>query len=104
MRTTALISALAIAFVGSARPAAAQNSTGGATQQAGATETQTTMNPIGSNISSMYAPTADSGYLLGKAAFAMGLGQYNYNSALAVRHLEDAFTQGLNNNLLAEKV
>jgi hypothetical protein len=47
--------------------------------------------------------TFDGSYLMGKAAFARGLGQYNYNTALAIRQLEDANRQAIDNQLYAEK-
>src|SRR5260221_13685522 len=48
--------------------------------------------------------TIAGGYLTGKAAFAQGLGQYNYNTALAIRHLLEANKQAIDNQLYAEKV
>src|SRR6266404_4333496 len=42
-------------------------------------------------------------YLAGRAAFARGLGQDNYNTALAVRQLEDANRQAIENQLYAEQ-
>jgi hypothetical protein len=47
--------------------------------------------------------TIAGGYLTGKAAFAQGLGQYNYNTALAIRELEDANKQAIDNQLYAER-
>jgi GNAT superfamily N-acetyltransferase len=60
--------------------------------------------PIGSNMSSFYnGGTIAGSYLTGKAAFAQGLGQYNYNTALAIRQLEEADRQAIDNHNYAVK-
>lgn len=99
MKMFMTFTATAIALFAFARSAAAQTSSGGAPTQVSTEATQVSMNPIGGSAGGFYGPTADSGFLIGKAAFAMGLGQYNYNTALAARQLQEADKEAIQNDL-----
>jgi hypothetical protein len=53
-----------------------------------------------------YSPgygTIAGSYLSGAGALADGLGQYNYNTALAIRQLEEANRQAIDNQVYAQK-
>jgi hypothetical protein len=59
---------------------------------------------IGSSNSSFFdGGTVTGSYFGGLAAFSQGLGQFNYNTALAVRQLEDAEHQSIDNHNYAAK-
>src|SRR5436305_8389284 len=85
--------------------AAAGQSSGGGGQGGGGSALSMGTNAIGSNgLEGGTGTTAEGSLLSGKAAFAQGLGQYNYNTALATRHLLEANKQAIDNQLYAEKV
>jgi hypothetical protein len=56
----------------------------------------------GGGYSPGYGTIAGSSFA-GLGAFASGLGEYNYNTALAIRQLEEANRQSIDNKLYAEK-
>jgi hypothetical protein len=103
-----------VAFGASA--ASAQSMAGRAATSSSSSMTSTSTTPNGSTSTivypiSGYGPGAYSpGYgtitgssLAGLGAFASGLGEYNYNTALAIRQLEEANRQSIDNKLYAEK-
>lgn len=54
----------------------------------------------------VYSPgygTVAGSYLSGAGALASGLGEYNYNTALAIRQLQDANRQAIDNQVFAQK-
>jgi hypothetical protein len=54
----------------------------------------------------VYSPgygTVAGSYLSGAGALASGLGEYNYNTALAIRQLQDANRQAIDNQVYAQK-
>jgi hypothetical protein len=96
--------------------ASAQSMVGRATTSSSTSMTSTSTTPNGSTGTivypiSGYGPGAYSpGYgtitgssFAGLGAFASGLGEYNYNTALAIRQLEEANRQSIDNKLYAEK-
>jgi GNAT superfamily N-acetyltransferase len=75
------------------------------------TTANVSVTPMGAGAIGVYGPAAGTpgygtiagSYLSGKGAYVQGLGQYNYNTALATRQLEDAKRQAIDNQLYAEK-
>ncbi|HEY2148306.1 MAG TPA: hypothetical protein VGH32_10240, partial [Pirellulales bacterium] len=123
MKTHILFIATALLVsAGSSNAAFAQSHGGGMSSMGGGmTHSSTTLRGILSNATgglvNGFARSYDGGYgggyggvatvdgseLSGAAALAQGLGQYNYDTALADRQFEEARRQALENGLLAQK-
>ena len=117
MKTQIALGAVALLhFAAFGASAASAQSTGGPTTSNSGPMMSTATSPGGSTgtvvyPSSGYGPGAYSpGYgtitgssFAGLGAYARGLGEYNYNTALAIRQLEEANRQSIDNKLYAEK-
>jgi hypothetical protein len=116
MKTQIALGAVALIGVLGTSVASAQSMAGRAMSSSSGSMTSTSTTPNGSTGTivypiSGYGPGAYSpGYgtitgssFAGLGAFASGLGEYNYNTALAIRQLEEANRQSIDNKLYAEK-